>query len=52
MREKKRIEYSPISEEYIRTMKPGECIIVTPDGYREVNLYLYMEERKIIDVAL
>ena len=46
------IEYSPISEAHIRTMKPGQCIIVTPDGYREVKLYLYRDGRKIIDEEL
>ncbi len=45
-------EYSPISEAHIRTMKPGECIIVTPDGFREVKLYLFRDAKKIIDEEL
>ena len=42
------LEYSPVSEEHIRTMKPGECMIITPDGFREVKLYLFRDAKKVI----
>ncbi|EDY35177.1 hypothetical protein ABOONEI_2719 [Aciduliprofundum boonei T469] len=45
-------EYFPISEEHLRTMPVGQCIIVTPDGFREVNLYTFKEGRKIIKEIL
>ena len=43
------LEYSPVSEEHIRTMKPGDCIIITPDGFREVKLYLFRDAKRIIE---
>ncbi len=41
-------EYFPVSEEHLRTMPVGQCIIVTPDGFREVNLYTFQEGKRII----
>ena len=41
-------EYFPVSEEHLRTMPVGQCIIVTPDGFREVNLYTFQQGKRII----
>ena len=45
-------EYVPVSERKIRTLPTGTCIIVTPEGYKEVKLYLYEEAKRIIDEEL
>jgi type IV secretory pathway TraG/TraD family ATPase VirD4 len=42
------VEYNPVSEEHLRTMKVGQCIIITPDGFREVSLYPFEMGKRII----
>ncbi len=41
-------EYYPLSEKELRTFRPGECVIITPDGYKKVRLYLYKDGKEII----
>lgn len=45
-------EYVPVSESKIRTLPTGTCIIVTPEGFKEVKLYLFKEAKRIIDEEL
>jgi len=45
-------EYVPVSESKIRTLPTGTCIIVTPDGFKEVKLYLFKDAQRIIDNEL